>query len=69
MRVRTKGTNIKSAQAVRRRPNSLRSTSRMNSTTAIAIPTHAPRDMVNRQAKHMTKVASHAASLSGFLSV
>ena len=37
----------------------------MNRTMEMAIPTQAPRDIVNRQAKHITIAASHASALTG----
>ena len=60
MRVRTNGTNTRSTSPAASGRKSLRSTSRMNSTIARAIATHAPRDIVNRQAKHMLNAATHA---------
>ena len=62
MRVRTNGMSTRSASPAASSKKSLRSTSRMKRMIATAIATHAPRDIVNRHAKHMQNVASHAKS-------
>ena len=64
MRVATKGTNMAAAKAITISTMSLWSTSRAKMKIASTRAIQAPRDMVNRQEKHMVKVTNQAASCS-----